>query len=100
MPHTSHQQAFITDQDFNQSHRMGHVTVTLAKMVTKFGNATDENIDGKVSHEWTGEYTAKDGSKHRASVWDWKGSLLWSNQASVWIENEDYLPEFKGFLQA
>jgi len=91
---------FKPDQTFNSSHKMGDARITLAKALTKFPEPNIPTSDGKVEFDWSGSFTAKDGTVMRASFWDWKGSLKWGNYVSIWVDKPEYLAEFKKFVEA
>lgn len=91
---------FTTDNQFNSSHKMGvAMMTTVEKAIVKFPYYDDSDCDGKVEFYWSGSFTARDGSVHRAAFWDWKGSLRNGYGVSVWIDNPNYLPEFIKFIE-
>jgi len=60
---------FKTDDNFNSSHKIGSVAgVNTNYLTDKLGTPSDYDVDGKVDVEWNGEFTAKDGTTHRANV--------------------------------
>jgi hypothetical protein len=95
-------QQFATDSEFNPSHKLGQAdAVTLATLTLKLGEPNyEDEYDSRVSVEWSGQFTASDGTVMRASVWDYKGSLAFNKSVSLWVSNGNYLNEFKEWLIA
>lgn len=92
---------FILDDTINASHKIGEVSgVSIDSLSEKLGEPNIESDDGKSDALWNGAFIASDESKHRASVWDWKGGLIHNGVASVWIANLKYLPEFIRYLES
>ena len=91
---------FKPDQTFNPSYKMSEAKITRQCALLKFHEPNDSSDADKCEFSWSGSYTAKDGTLMRASLWDWKGSLRWGNQVSIWVDKPEYLHEFKQFVEA
>lgn len=99
-----------TDQFFS-SHRMGVVKATAKKLTEIFGEPTDDarfdsddegeygNWDGKVAFEWRGYVALADGSTVAVAIWDWKGSLVYCDEASVWCERRELVEPLIAFIE-
>lgn len=90
---------FKIDNRFNSSHKMGEAKINYHYALGKFGEGETDSGDGKCSNLWEGEFTALDGTVMRASMWDYKGSLLYAGYVSVWVSNPAYLDEFIKWIQ-
>jgi hypothetical protein len=91
---------FIPDTSFNSSHKMGDASISLTRALEKFPNPNDSESDGKCEYSWSGSFIASDGTKIRASFWDWKGGLRAGCGVSIWVDDSKYLDEFRKFIQA
>ncbi len=91
---------FKPDTIFNSSCKMGDAKISRDRALAKFPEPNECDVDGKVEFSWSGTFTAADGTVMRASFWDWKGSLKWGDQVSIWVDKPEYLPEFKRFVEA
>ena len=92
---------------FSPTHKMGDLEkVTVESLTDILGEPTmDERGAGfdpewdKVAVEWRGAIELSDGSVMKIAVWDWKGGLVYFNEASIWVEREELLPHVTALLE-
>jgi len=90
---------FISDEIFNSSHKMDEAKIRLETALERFPSYEGESGDNKSEFSWSGVFVTSSGKRIRASFWDWKGGLRYSNVVSIWVNDYNYLNEFKSFLE-
>ena len=104
------QLVFESTDLFFSSHKMGEVKATEARITEVLGKPIEDNRDDdyegeygpwddKVAVEWRGHIKLADGSKVAVAIWDYKGTLVYCDYASVWCEREEIMEHLIAFIE-